>query len=280
MKIIDTIPFFIHNYQPSLTFLRDYYNEYPEIFKEYFAYHCKDTEERHHQSITKYSQAFPTIKKVHENIVPIIREIADEYNRIYQVSYPIEVNLIVGGFGSNAYSHRQIIPNITFALEKLSSETDHLRTIVAHEFGHAAHNILSNKARTDWKQVQWTSPLIWLYQEGVATHFSRMIATNLRPSIYFSFNDEGEDWLAFCESNKEKIKKAFVKDLTVENLQTLFREWFSINGGNRFGYSRLAYFLGDMLFQDLIRMKGERDAIISWKEQGFEEEIKSWLNQG
>lgn len=240
MKIIDTIPFFIHNYQPSLTFLSSYYKEYPEIFKEYFSYHCKDTEDRHHQSISKYSQVFSTIQEVHEKIVPIIEEVTEEYSRIYQVSYPIEVNLIVGGFGSNAYNHKQVIPNITFALEKLSPETDHLRTIVAHEFGHATHNILSNEARIDWKQVQWTSPLTWLFQEGVATHFSRMIAPNLQPAIYFSYNDEGDDWLAFCESNKKKIKKAFVKDLAVENPQSLFREWFSINGGNRFGYSRLA----------------------------------------
>lgn len=280
MKIFDTIPFFINNYQPSLTFLRSYYNEYPEIFKEYFAYHCKDTEERHNNSISKYPQTISTIKHVYENIVPIIEEVTDEYSRIYHITYPLEVNLIVGGFGSNAYTHRQIIPNITFALEKLSPEYDHLRTIVAHEFGHATHNIISNEARTDWKQVPWNSPLTWLYQEGAATHFSRRTAPNLHPSIYFTYNEEGYDWLKFCESNKQEIKMAFGRDLLIANPQSLFREWFSINGGNRFGYSRLAYFIGDMLFQHLIKIKGEIDATIYWKEDGFEEEIKKWLYQG
>ena len=279
MKIIDTIPFFVNNYQPSLSFLKGYYNEYPEIFKEYFAYHCKDNEDRHEQSISKYPQTISAIKQIHRNFVPIIREVVDEYIREYQVSYPIKVNLIVGGFGSNAYTHKQIIPNITFALEKLSPEPDHLRTIVAHEFGHATHNIVSNESGTNWKQVNWNSPLIWLFQEGVATHLSRRTARNLHPSIYFSFNDEGYEWLTFCESNKKEIKKEFVKDLTNENPQSLFREWFSINGGNRFGYSRLAYFIGDMFFQDLIQMKGEKNAIISWKEQDFEIEIKRWLYQ-
>jgi hypothetical protein len=262
-----------------LTFLRSYYNEYPEIFKEYFAYHCKDTVERHNNSISKYPQTISTIKHVYENIVPIIKEVTDEYSRIYHITYPLEVNLIVGGFGSNAYTHRQIIPNITFALEKLSPEYDHLRTIVAHEFGHATHNIISNEARTDWKQVSWNSPLTWLYQEGAATHFSRRTAPNLHSSIYFSYNEEGYDWLKFCESNKQEIRMAFVRDLLIENPQSLFREWFSINGGNRFGYSRLAYFIGDMLFQHLIQIKGEIDAIILWKEEGFEEEIKRWLYQ-
>ena len=212
----------------------------------------KDNEERHKQSISKYPQTFSAIKQVHGNIVPIIREVVDEYSRVYMVEYPIEVNLIVGGFGSNAYTHRQIIPNITFALEKLSPEPDHLRTIVAHEFGHATHNIMSNEAETDWKKVNWNSPLTWLFQEGVATHFSRRTARNLHPSIYFSFNDEGHDWLTFCESNKKEIKTEFVKNLTNEKPQSLFCEWFSINGGNRYGYSRLAYFIGDMLFNNLM----------------------------
>jgi hypothetical protein len=277
MKIIDTIPYFINNYQPSISFLNGYYNEYPEIFKEYFAYHCKDNEERHEQSISKYPQTITAIKQIHRNFVPIISEVVDEYIRKYQVSYPIEVNLIVGGFGSNAYTHKQIIPNITFALEKLSPEPDHLRTIVAHEFGHATHNIISNEAEMDWKQVNWNSPLTWLFQEGVATHLSRRTVRSLHPSIYFSFNDEGYEWLKFCESNKKDIKTEFVKDLTKENPLSLFREWFSINGGNRFGYSRLAYYIGDMLFQDLIQMKGEKNALISWKEQDFEVEIKRWL---
>lgn len=277
LKIIDTIPFFMNNYQPSINFLRKYYNEYPEIFKEYFTYHCKDTEERHNQSILKYPQYFLTIKQVHENIIPIIKEVTDEYFKIYQITFPIEVNLIVGGFGSNAYTYRQIIPNITFALEKLSPDPKHLRTIVAHEFGHATHNIISNKAGIDWKKVQWNNPLTWLYQEGAATHFSRRTVPNLDPSIYFSFNDEGDDWLTFSESNKQNIKKEFRKDFDNENPQSFFREWFSINGGDKFGYSRLGYFIGDMLFQDLIIMKGELNAINAWKDQGFEEEINKWL---
>lgn len=267
----------MNNYQPSINFLRKYYNEYPEIFKEYFTYHCKDTEERHNQSILKYPQYFLTIKQVHENIIPIIKDVTDEYFRIYQITFPIEVNLIVGGFGSNAYTYRQIIPNITFALEKLSPDPKHLRTIVAHEFGHATHNIISNKAGIDWKKVQWNNPLTWLYQEGAATHFSRRTVSNLNPSIYFSFNDEGDDWLTFSESNKQDIKKEFRKDFDNENPQSFFREWFSINGGDKFGYSRLGYFIGDMLFQDLIIMKGELNAINAWKDQGFEEEINKWL---
>ncbi|MFD2446498.1 hypothetical protein ACFSO7_21275 [Bacillus sp. CGMCC 1.16607] len=277
MKIIDTASFFIDYYQPSLSFLSNYYNEFPEAFKEYFAYHCKDTEERHIQSINKYTEYLSTIKQVHKNIVSIINEITDEYLKLYELEFPIEVNLIVGGFGSNAFTHRQIIPNITFALERLSPEMDHLKTIVAHEFGHAAHNILSNKANVEWAKIQWENPLTWLYQEGAATHFSRNIVGGLNPSIYFSFNNDGEEWLAFSELNRNEIKMAFAEDYSTKSNEFIFREWFSIYGGEKYGYNRLGYFIGDMFFQDQISKFGEINAILAWKSNNFEEKARKWL---
>lgn len=189
MKIIDTIPFFMRSYQASPDCLRNYYDKYPEVFKEYFAYHCKNTEERHLQSIANYS--LTAIDDVHGKIIPIIEEVAGRYSAVYQVSFPIEVNLIVGGFGSNAFTHRMIIPNITFALEKLSPGTGHLKAIVEHEFGHACHNIISNETGIVWSNIRWENPLTWLYQEGAATHFSRMTEPCLNTSVYFSFDDEG-----------------------------------------------------------------------------------------
>ena len=277
MKIVDTLTYFLKNFKPQICFLREYYEEYPDIFNEYFAYHCKDTDERLANSIEKYSTTMPTIKQVYKNIIPIIKDITNEYYRIYQVSFPIEVNLIVGGFGSNAYTHRQIIPNITFALEKLSPVPEHLKTIVAHEFGHATQNILSNNSGMDWSKVNWNSPFTWLNQEGAATHFSRRTVSNLHPSVYFHFNDEGQDWLSFAKSNSENIKLEFAKDFNTATSIELFREWFSINGGKKFGHSRLGYFLGDLFFQNQIEKLGEAKAIIAWKESNFEEQVKNWL---
>ncbi|WP_064092174.1 hypothetical protein [Rossellomorea aquimaris] len=279
MKIIDTIPFFLKNYQPSLEHLKNYYNEYPEVFNEYFAYHCKNTDERLNQAVSKYPEVLSNIKEVHQNIIPIIKEITEEYYKRYKVSFPIEVNLIIGGFGSNAYTHRQIIPNITFALEKLSPEPDHLKTIVAHEFGHAAHNILSDESGIQWENIKWTSPLTWLNQEGAAIHFSRGNVAHLHPSIYFHFNEEGYEWLTFANSNKNAIKWEFAQDYRAETPQSIFREWFSIHGGKKFGFSRLGYFLGDIFFQNQIMTLGEMKAIIAWKEKDFEEQVENWLYQ-
>ncbi|QUG42043.1 hypothetical protein KD050_01720 [Psychrobacillus sp. INOP01] len=277
MKIIDTIPYFLTNYEATIHSLRKYFAEFPEIFEEYFNRHCKNTEERHLQSIEKYPQYFDTIKNVHENIQTIIPEIAVAYKNKYNIAFPVDINLIVGGFGSNAYTYRQIIPNITFALEKLSPNSDHLRVIVAHEFGHLSQNILSDDAEMDWSKAQWTNPLISLYREGIATYLSRQIAVNLHPSVYFSYNDEGAEWLDFAQANIIMLKQAFMEDFKALTTDELYREWFSINGGNRFGYCRLAYFLGDLFVQENKEKHGELATIIAWKDQNFEMEIAKWL---
>jgi hypothetical protein len=277
MQIIDTIPYFKQTYHSSIVFLRKYYGEYPEIFKEYFTYHCKDTEERHHASLEKYPDVLSDIDLVYKEIIHIIHETAEHYKSNYQVSFPVDINLIVGGFGSNAYTYRQIIPNITFALEKLSPVPDHLRTIVAHEFGHAAHNIISNNAGIDWKNVDWNSPLTWLYQEGAATHFSRQTAKGINESVYFSFDDEGEEWLQFFSKNQEKIISNFARDVTTETPIAVFKEWFSITGGTKFGYNRLGYLIGDQFFQNLIKINGELGAITAWKDPCFKEYVVNWL---
>lgn len=279
MKIIDTVPYFFTNYEATTQSLREYFAAFPEIFEEYFTRHCKNTEERHVQSIEKYPQYFNAIKEVHKSIQIIIQEIAGVYNKKYNISFPVDINLIVGGFGSNAYTYQQIIPNITFALEKLSPNPDHLRVIVAHEFGHLTQNIISDNRGMDWSKVQWTNPLNWLYREGIATDLSRQVVNLKHPSIFFSYNDERKDWYDFAQANTTKIKQAFNEDYKVLTTEEIFHEWFSINGGRKFGYSRLAYFLGDLFVQKYKGEHGEIATITAWMAPGFEVNIAQWLSQ-
>lgn len=277
VKVVDAAGYFLENYDGTLEFLKSYHERYPDIFKEYFAYHCKNTEERHQQSLLKYDGAIEDIEAARWRLPSLIEETATEYERLYGITFPIDVNLLVGGFGSNAYTYRAFIPNVSFALEKLSPEPDHLRVIAAHEFGHAAHHIISGQADIDWNKVKWTHPLTWLYQEGVATHFSRKTAAGLDAAMYYSFNDEGGEWLGFAEANADIIKRAFKEDYYAMDTLELFKEWFSINGGKRFGYDRLAYFLGNNFFQSLIEEKGELKAVLAWGEDGFQKAAEEWL---
>ncbi|RPF50642.1 hypothetical protein [Aquisalibacillus elongatus] len=275
MKVIDTVQFFKEHYKPELSFLETYHNQYPEIFKEYFTYHCPKTDERLSKALDQYSLSH--IEKVRENIHPIIDEVNRRYAELYGVTFPIGVNLIVGCFGSNAYTHRAYVPDVTFALERLSSNPAHLRVIVAHEFGHAAHHIITDEVGIDWEQMNWSSPLIWLTQEGVATHMSKQIVQDLHPSVYFSYNEEGHEWLAFAEENQNHIKQAFREDYERLETKDLFKEWFSIRGGEHFGYNRLAYYLADLFFQEQVQTQGEMDAVLAWREPDYFKRVEQWL---
>ena len=279
VKVVDTANYFLKNYDGTVESLYTYYDEYPEVFKEYFAYHCKNTAERHRQSIQKYPEVMEDIEAARWRLPAIIEEIATTYERLYGIKFPVDANLLVGGFGSNAYTYRAIIPNISFALEKLSPESDHLRAIVAHEFGHAAHHIMSDRAGTEWTKVNWTHPLTWLFQEGVAIHFSRKTAPDLDAAMYFSFNNGGREWLCFAEANAQVIKQAFAEDYRKFDSLELFREWFSINGGKRFGVSRLGYFLGNNFFQHKMEQSGELKAVLDWGHDSFFESAEQWLNE-
>lgn len=240
-------------------------------------YHCKDTEERLLQSISKYEHDFERIRLVRETIVSIIERVELSYKEKYDVEYPLDVNLLIGGYGSNAYTYREIIPDISFALEKLSPEINHLEYIVAHEFGHATHNIVSDKNKIDWTIIDWGSPITWLNQEGAATHLSRRAVPNLLPHQYFSYDVDGAEWLSFARNDYNDIKNAFREDYQQLNFKELFYEWFSINGGKRFEHTRLAYFLADDFFQYQIATLGEIEAIAAWGRDDFKQMAEKWL---
>ncbi|WP_064971729.1 hypothetical protein [Ornithinibacillus californiensis] len=278
MRIIDTCKDFPA--EPSLVGLRKYYEKHPDIFKAYFPRHCKNTDDRLNQAIQKYSEDWDSIKKVHERIGNLIENVTALYQEVYQIEFPIDVNLIIGGYGSNAYTHLQIIPNITFALERLTFDEEPLKVIIAHEFGHASHNIITDQYDMDWKSAKWDHPYTWLLQEGAATHFSKQIVPGLEESIYFSYKYEEEDWLKFAKENKQEIITSFISDMeSGKSNANIFREWFSINGGQRFGYSRFGYYIADCMFQDFVERKGEVDTLLLWKEKEFFHIIKSWLEE-
>lgn len=268
MKIIDTFPSFPR--QPSVDRLGAYYEKYPGIFHYYFSYHCQNTNERLEKAIEKYAADWGDIIKVHETIKPLIGETAHKFHVHYQLEFPINVNLIVGAYGSNAYAVREIIADITFALERLTYEKEPLQVIIAHEFGHVTHRMISSNHRINWSLINWDHPFNWLLQEGAATYFSKRIVPGLRESVYFSYNYDGYAWLSFAKENKREIISRFVNDVNNgKRSSEIFREWFSINGGSAFGFPRLAYFIADHLFQELVRDKGELNALLLWKQEDF-----------
>lgn len=278
MQIINTLEAFPKH--RTLDSLRDYYQKYPSIFDFYFQFHCKSTDERLNQALVKYSNDWHSIEKVQEQIGSYVEKVVQCYKSLYDLDFPISIYFIIGAYGSNGYTNHKIIPDITFALERLTYEEKPLQVLIAHEFGHAAHNIISNEQEMNWKSVQWNHPYTWLLQEGAATHFSRKIIPNLEESLYFAYKYGEEDWLEFARNNVHEILEKFTQDLqSGKSNQDIFREWFSINGGNTYGYTRLGYYIADCLFQDFVRRIGEVQTLLLWKNETFFQEIDNWLNE-
>lgn len=92
--------------------------------------------------------------------------------------------------------------------------------------------------------------------------------------MYFSFNSDGEEWLRFAKEHEAEIAELFLHDLEKLSRAEMFYEWFSINGGERFGHTRLAYYLGNRIVENRIARFGEIEAITLWKEADFEEQMQ------
>jgi len=278
MKIVNTVPYFVDNFEPSVQFVKQYHEQFPEHFKEYILYHCKNAEEKIENAIQQYPSKMNEIQDSSDKIEKLIRQITNTYERKYDVEFTQDVHIIVGAYGSNAFTHRQIIPEVTFCLEKLSSDETHLKMIIAHEFGHALHNLLSDQDGIDWSKVQWFHPFTMLLQEGCATYFSEQ-AVEADKSVCFSFDDTGNVWMDFAEANEKRIITSFLNDLEHCSNAEIFHEWFSINGGTTFGFTRLAYYIGYRAVQRLIEKYDERKAVTLWKESSFQEEMEKVLRE-
>jgi hypothetical protein len=250
---------------------------HPEIFKEYFTFHCPKTPERLNVAIEKYPQKIEDIKLI-SNILPtIIKEVLENFIQSFGTELDLQFHLLVGGYGSNAFVEKKIIGDIYFAVEKLSSDPNHLRVIVAHEIGHVYHNALSDKEGIDWKTINWENGLLSLYREGIATYLSQKIVPGLDESIYYSYDDEGKSWLEFYQNNIDNVKKSFLRDILSKWQFDHEKEWFRLSGGRHFGFNRLGYFLGTSFVHHLVQKVGELNAITYWCSNDLNGSVMDWL---
>jgi len=276
MKIHNTALYFLEYYEPTTEFLDDYYSKFALHFKEYFAYHCHRPEEKKKLALQRYPELLPVIQESSAKMESRILKIVQKYESLYPVTFNEDVHMIVGAFGSNAFTHKQIFPEITFCLEKLSPEDVTLDAIIAHEFGHALHNSRTDQLGMDWAQLDWINPYTTLLQEGVATYHSMQVV-DIPESIYFTYDRQGEDWLAFAKANEKELATAFYEDLEKMDRSNLFREWFSINGGTRFGETRFAYYLGYRIVENLVEKFGELEAVTLWGRSDYKEVLRDEL---
>jgi len=281
MKINNTISDFIKIYNKSeqltLSDLEKYYQKHSAVFKEYFTFHCPKTPERLNLAIEKYPQKLEDIQIISKTLPTIIKEVFDKYISYFGVELDLKFNLFVGGYGSNAFVERKIISDVYFAVEKLSPSPDHLRVIVAHEIGHVYHNALTDSKGIDWKKIDWEYGLMSLYREGIATYLSQKIVNGVEESIYYSFDNEGHNWLNFYQNNINQIKERFLRDINSGWQFDHEKEWFRLSGGNYFGFNRLGYFLGTSFVHHLVQKVGELNTITYWCSNDLNKCVMDWL---
>ncbi|MED1302435.1 aminopeptidase [[Bacillus thuringiensis] serovar konkukian] len=262
----------------ELAVLNQYCTSHPEIFEEYFKYHCPKTKERLSNAINLYPAKIEDIRIIAESLPTIIQEITNEYRNKYSFDVNMKFHIFVGAFGSNAFVEREIIGDIFFAVEKLSLDLNHLRVIVAHEIGHIYHNVMLQNNGMDWEKAEWTDAAVNLYREGVATYVSKQIVKGLNESVYYSYDDDGERWLQYSIENEEQIKKRFLEDYIEGWTFEKEKEWFRLSGGQYFGYNRLGYFLGTAFVEYVAQALGESEVFTFWNKHNLKRDVMDWLS--
>ncbi|MGG3538576.1 aminopeptidase [Bacillus tropicus] len=280
--INNTIPSFLKLWESTdieLAVLNQYFTSHPEIFEEYFKYHCPNTNERLSNAIKQYPAKIEDIRIITKTLPIIIQEITNEYRNKYHFDVNMKFHIFVGGFGYNAFVEREIIGDIFFAAEKLSPDSNHLRVIVAHEIGHIYHNVMLQNDGMDWEKAEWADAAVNLYREGVATYFSKQIMKGLDESVYYSYDNDGERCLQYYIENEEQIKKRFLEDYIEGWTFEKEKEWFRLSGGQYFGYNRLGYFLGTTFVECVAQTLGESEGFTFWNRHNLKRGVMDWLSK-
>lgn len=275
MIIFDTVTEFVQHYQPTAKYLTDYYASNKKHYEEYFHYHCHHVEEKKQGAIEKHAVIFPDLLLIRDMLQQFIPTITAQYEKMYTIHFTSDVHLLVGLYCSNAFTYRQYNPDVAFCLEKMPKQERHLNIIIGHEFGHVTHCLYSDKYGIDWDKIDWVHPITWLLQEGIATYLSTKVV-QARLDEYFAF-EEDPQWLEFAEANQSTIAQQFFIDLTTHDAAYLWKEWFSINGGQHFQVTRLAYYVGYCLVKQLVDELGEQRTFLLWDKENFHEMIMQTL---
>ncbi|MEK5040005.1 aminopeptidase [Sporosarcina sp. FSL K6-3457] len=259
--------------------LETYIDENAEVFDHYFPIHCPKTPERLQEAIEKYPMKIKDIYIMSERLPRIIKEIDEVYTEIFHNDLDINYTMLVGTYGSNAFVTREIKGDIYFAVEKLSSEIDHLKAITAHEIGHVTHFSFAARQGMDWTTVDWTHGLTTLYTEGAATYLSKKVVPGLNESVYFTYDKDGDSWVTCYQENKTEVKRRFFEDVLSGWNTEKEKEWFRLSGGGYFGHNRLGYLLGTDYVEHLVNVIGEEAALAFWSGNDVKKDILTWLEK-
>ncbi|GAQ19282.1 peptidase MA superfamily protein [Oceanobacillus picturae] len=255
--------------------LVSYYREFPNVFEDYFNSHCQRTAERLNSAIDRYPEKYESMKQAAQLLPVILKEVYEELSKLLGIQMSIKARILVGGFGSNAYVAHD--GKMHFAIETLTGNPKYLKVLVAHEMAHTFHYELLKGVGFDFSKFAldgYTS----LYLEGAATYLSEVINSRLPERVYLSFNDSGEEWIAFYKNNYKEILTSFKDDLLQSSME-VEREWFLLRGGKKFGFNRLGYLVGKDFVKYSVKEFGLKESLTFWAKNDIKSVIRDWLIQ-
>ncbi|MFD2630063.1 hypothetical protein [Oceanobacillus kapialis] len=91
-----------------------------------------------------------------------------------------------------------------------------------------------------------------------------------------SFNNSGEEWIAFYKNNYKEIVTSFKDDLLASPTETE-REWFLLRGGKKFGFIRLGYLIGKDFVEYSEKEFSLKDTLTFWADKDIKPIIWDWL---
>ncbi|MGE7022197.1 DUF5700 domain-containing putative Zn-dependent protease [Solibacillus cecembensis] len=277
MKINDYVTPFIQKYEATPDYYEAYFQQSPAAFDFYFQFHCKNKEEKLRYALQQHPNKLGDLNFVKDRIVTNLDEITTNYEKMFDITFTEAVHIFIGLGGSNAYTTHAMNPEVAFCVERMPTLESGIRTLIAHEFGHAVHHILTLQNGVEIGQIDWNSPYTWLIQEGMATYLSTQVV-EVELDVYFAFKRD-EAWLNYAHANIASIISSFQQDLEQLSTQEIFKEWFSINGGEHFGYTRLAYYIGYEVVRSVVEQIGFEDTLLLWLQPNFKEQIADFLNE-
>lgn len=256
--------------------LDDYYETYSNIFQTYFGGYCKKTNEKLSAAKERYVEDINRMEEIRQVLPSIVEKVAAKGQSYFGFSLDIPIHLFVGLYASNAFVDHQA--HMYLAIEKLPVDKELLEIIITHEMIHSYHYHVLGYEGIDWNAINWQDARNSMYLEGVATYLSQKLVPGHPKSRYFSYDYDGEKWLSYCKSNREKIASTLLNDLKRQT-KNLEREWLRLSGGEHFGYNRLGYFLGTEFVTSLCKRIPEAKVLRLLASDEVSTEMDYWLKE-
>jgi len=106
-----------------------------------------------------------------------------------------------------------------------------LRSLLAHELGHAVHGILRDETDLGLDR----GPFWQLYTEGFAQRCEHLIMEQDTWNVGRGVNQP--DWLEWCEDNRIWLAGKFLQAVEIgDDLKPFFGSWFEIKGRKHCGH--------------------------------------------